>query len=464
MLTKSSRQLEARIRKIQSSKYTGTFKPEAVIHNPDTGYRFNVRAVKSLTITQNFLTEYMDRISMIIEVRPKEYEHLRTNLNNLRCTLIIYPVNDQQNILYDFDPIIYKTRVLIPELEDLEKTVNSNFLESEDNASKDDESADKVIGDKQYQQELYSPIEIQLVEPSAYELRHIQLNAIFTQTQLEPVIYWAGKNFGATSFKIVTPDNTTTYGNLPIPPMKDISNLIPFLQNRYGIYSKGVGYYFTNDTFYVYPVYSTEAKDTTTRTILHAVAVPSGMYHAPVNYNFIDDDLWIIASKSKLNTTNTKASENAGTTTISLQADKQRDQEVTISKNGKIEYNNDDKVVIQMQNKGGLISGDMQNIKYTSSSTNIYNSTSQMAANDGTYLTFAWQNATLKHIEPGMHIVYHYDGKGGKYRIQEGTVLGVTYASEQVQGTLTSPSLRFNAIVIAKLSSDYSSDEEYQYR
>ena len=63
-----------------------------------------------------------------------------------------------------------------------------------------------------------------------------------------------------------------------------------------------------------------------------------------------------------------------------------------------------------------------------------------------------------------MHIVYHYDGKGGKYRIQEGTVLGVTYASEQVQGTLTSPSLRFNAIVIAKLSSDYSSDEEYQYR
>lgn len=78
MLTKSSRQLEARIRKIQSSKYTGTFKPEAVIHNPDTGYRFNVRAVKSLTITQNFLTEYMDRISMIIEVRPKEYEHLRT--------------------------------------------------------------------------------------------------------------------------------------------------------------------------------------------------------------------------------------------------------------------------------------------------------------------------------------------------------------------------------------------------
>lgn len=460
MLIKPSKQLEARIGKVQNSKYTGTFKPEAVIHNPDTGYKFNVRAVRSLVIVQNFLTEYMDRISMVIDVRPDEYTKLRTNLNNLRCTLFLYPVDDAQNILYDCEPAIYNTRVLIPQLEDVEKAVNANFVEDENNL--DDE--DNPQNTQQFRQELYAPLEIQLVEPSAYELRHIQLNAIFTQTQLEPVLYWAGKNFGATSFKIITPDNSTTYDNLPIPPMKDISNLVPFLQERYGIYAKGAGYYFTADTFYVYPLYSTDVKSATIRSVLHAVATPEGMYTSPVNYNIIDDDLWVIAGKSELKTTNTKASENSGTTAISIQADRQRDQEVNIQKNGKIEFNTNDKTIIQMQNKGGLVSGNMQHIKYVNSSTNIYLSTSQMAANDGTYLTFGWRNATLKRIEPGMHIVYHYDGKGGKYKIQEGTVLGVTYTSEQVEGTITSPSFRFTAIVVAKLSSDYSSEEEYQYR
>src|SRR5574344_577069 len=180
MLIKPSVALESKIKKILESGEPAVFKPEATMYNPDTEYKYIIRAVKSFSLSQAFYSSYMDQMHMFVQVTPAEYKSLRENLTNLQCTLILYYVDDNQNINYDYDPVIIDAKAIIPSMEDVDKGVGANFIE--------DENSEQDSTDKQHQHELLATLEIQLIEPDCYECRHVQLNSMFTSTEIEPVL------------------------------------------------------------------------------------------------------------------------------------------------------------------------------------------------------------------------------------------------------------------------------------
>lgn len=452
MVVKVSSRLGNRVKQITSSNEPQQYQTDCVLHNPESEFKYKVRAVKSFNVTQGFDTDYMDTMFMTIEVTPDEYKALAKNFTGLRCTLILRPVTTQLHVRYDIEPIIVDAVVLIPEMEDMEKNLGAAFIESD--------------GPKRaYQHDLYGPLEIQLVEPKAHELRHKQLVATFGDTTVEPILHWAAMQFGAESCKIKKPDNSTTYNNFIIPPMKDISNLFPFIQTRYGIYSKGLGYYFTKGVFYIYPIYDTEAaNDDVDSSTVHVIAATGSGLTGKINHKFIDKDIWIVTSDLKTKSMNTMTSENYGTAMTSLKADTMRDQEVIRSPDGKITRNPDDILIIQQNNKGGRTSNNMQNMKYAESTSNAYVQTSEMARNDGTYGIFTWTSAFPWAFTPGQKVVVHYDGTASNYNVQKGTILNATYVSKSMKDSgLTNPTLRFIATVTVKLDSDYQSGDNYQY-
>ena len=57
---------------------------------------------------------------------------------------------------------------------------------------------------------------------------------------------------------LVTPDNKTKYENLIIPPILSVNDTINFLQQHYGVYNKGINFFYQLGVLYIYPMHETK--------------------------------------------------------------------------------------------------------------------------------------------------------------------------------------------------------------
>ena len=454
-----SKRLQEKIKEAVSGKDSCVFSTECILHNPNTGFKYTARYVKGVNIVQEFIKSYMDQMQVEIEVTPREYEEITQNLQDMELTLTLTPMDVRYlHELYDQDPLIFKLKVVTEEQQDLEKKYNPNLF---GDSTKETEVESHMT---EGQHVTTVPYQFYCVEPEAYELRHKQANALATDADMNSTVSWLLQQFNASEVRMVPPNNEQKYQNLVLPPMQDISTILPYMQQRYGVYSKGLGYYFTNKIFYIFPIFDTDSSTSPTDYTLHIINAPEKYFLGLDRYhNKIDNEIFLASvSGVEISPLNVTGTENEGNTHISLNADKLRDNAAPVSPDGKVERQKNDITTVALANTGGNARSDMQNIKYTGENTNVYNSTSELAAMNGSILSTGWIRAVPRLIEPGMNVIYHYDSKGGVYKTHKGRILQVAYSGQ------THPSedgkkgwISFNANLQAHIAPDNESPNQF---
>lgn len=457
MLINVSDRLAGRIHAAMSGKEDACYRATLILQNPDTEYKKKVTLVTGIQIVQDFIHNYMDQILVSITMTPNEYREMYSNATGLEATLTLDPCNAAtraENL--EQDPIVFKCRVITDQLQDIDKVLPANLTVREEDAETRDP----------HQKDMLTTIDLHLIELECYDLRHVQMNSIFTECDIESVIHWAAANFGAETCVVIPPDNKQTYNNLVVPPMQDISSMYPFLQQRYGIYSKGLGYYFTEKTMYVYPAYDHELSTSTSQATCNIVGVPQSLFRGNgVYHNRVEDDIWLIALDAKLSNISQRSYENLGNVSVSLNPETALDNAAKLGGDGKLTRDNKDVTTVQSQNTAPNANAKMTNIKYETGRSNVYVATSRMAQGDAVLLNAMWDMAVPKSIKPGMNCQYHYDAAGGEFKTQPGRIMMVQYKAfpRKNTGDDDNPVLRFVANITAHLAPDQKSDAQSQF-
>lgn len=461
--SKISKRLEKIVSTILNSNERCVFEPECIFVNPNTGFKYTCRYLNSLDIIQDYVKNYTDNIQMAVKLTPKEYQSLLDNMQDLECIIKLNPVNmSSLKVDTEKDPIILENmRVVMDDQTNLNKTFHANAFHDDENLNKNSDGVmtpEKALAQMEYR--------CNLIAKDVYALRHVQLNSILTDTSLPNAINWLAFQFGAENNIIVPPDNDQVYTNFVIEPMKGISDIFGFIQNRYGIYSEGLGYYYTNKTLYIYPQYNTSEDRNIDKGILRIFNVPENSYAGNDRYHYINDnDVWILSNSSKTMTSlNTAGEENYGGTRISMNPDNQRDFSVTIEDNGEVKRDlSSFSTVLQMSNKGGSMSSSSQNLKFEGQRSNVFLSTSEMAAINGTVLNCGWPCAKPMLIKPGQVLTYEYDDSDGTYATQKGRILACVYKSGLTASSNgKTPWVKFDCYMSVFLDPEKKSEEVVQ--
>ena len=122
MLTNLSAKLKAKINEAIRGEGTACYKVRCIFSNPNTGYKFSPQWVSSILLVQDFLEKYMDTMEITISVNMDSLRELLKNAQDLKCTVILTPVEPATTrVSYDQDEIVWDMMVYMDDQPDLDK-------------------------------------------------------------------------------------------------------------------------------------------------------------------------------------------------------------------------------------------------------------------------------------------------------------------------------------------------------
>lgn len=387
------------------------FKPQITLFNPDTEFTFTPRYLKAFNINQLFddlemaNSNTMDQCSCTLDLTVEEYREIMENLQGLECTITLVPYSlTYMEEELDSDPIIFDAKV-ITNGDDISKSASPQSFEN-----MEAEANDEKISPSQAQAQITK--EFQLIPKEDYEARNIKTNVILQDVTVKDVIMFFCNSLGEDiKLDMVEPDNKMKYSSIIIPPQKSIHNLFPFLQERYGIYSKGVGFYLSNKVLKVYPANQLSEDLEPGDPVLRIALLPNKNLQGNDHYHVTeDDDLWVLSiTPNQITELSTQGAENNGNVHVATNADSVQSDFVTIEKDGSVKMGENNVSVISSTNKAATSSAKSQNIVYDGETTNIYHATADMSKLDGAIINIGWTNARPWIATSGMHVVVYYD-------------------------------------------------------
>lgn len=369
----------------------------------------------NLIIAQVFTYAYTDVIQLNCELSPTDLLSLLENTQDLYCTITMFPFREAiRDLDPDADPVVYTFQAIVSNLEDLLKKYNINQLIKTEN---------NIID--QNIQGLTIPVGLELLTEDTYDLRHTPFTTMLQNCTVSDAIYCAAGAMHIDNVFAIKPNNTKIYKTISFPPMVDISSAFDLLHDRYGIYTKGMEYYYTNKTLYIYPGY--DSTPDRTDPIVHIYKIPDNTLPGMYSYHHVDDEgnLHIVCDATVESIKHSEINaENEGNQIIALRSDTALDftREVQ-GTTGKFTGTN----LLTC----GLISektakSSMTNTKYTSSSNNAFKLASDIYKNNCISLTSSWKNAVPFIIVPGQRCIYHYEDESG-YKTLYGIVDQIIY-------------------------------------
>ncbi len=457
MFLSFSEQLKKMVSDILTDYISGVFDVTMIINNPDTGYRYEPFAVVDMSIKQDFVSAYTDEINATIQIRPRELLELLQNLQNLEATVILRRVDTyMQKILQEEEPIIFNCRVVTDTSEDPEKKYQLSTL-----IGNEEETENEKIEHQNQLQFMQFPL--QLIEVDVYDLRHKRIHGKFDDVTIEDIMHYIAQQFEIPFVKMVPPDNTMTYSNFIIEPVRGIDDIFRDLQERSGngIYAKGAGYYYTKQTLYAYPLYDTEPVLPLESGVAHIVSAPSDLFKGEEGYqNRLGEDIYLL-SVTQVNSKDlsTIGSENIGTAQVAMNADTVVDQYSTVSKDGTMTKSDSTLSIVSLADTQSQATDRMQNIAYRGPTSNPYQMTAELSATNATFVTIVCFRIDPRILSPGHVCRFHYDGKNNEYKIQNGIVQAVHYKSVPYDSRERKPWLGFNAAIGLRLVPDKRAEE-----
>ena len=398
MLVTISKSLQDTVQDILNKSKGGYFDVECILYSPDNpDINIPLTNINQFTIQQNFGIDYMDKISLHVTVFTKVVIQLLKNYQNLKCTLILYKLHSTTHQrLLDEDPIKFDFKAIMSNFQDILKNFNKAEILQEEN-----QTVVEAVHSRTFD------LDFELITETNYKLRQIQFNGIFKNLNMLQALHTIKSILKIPGDKFITPENPKTYDRITFPPMLNIGTGFDFLQNRYGIYSKGLAVYHLNDVLYVYP-----GADTTiqSESVINVYNVPetygagaTGFYHRDS-----DNNIHLVANlKTQSQDMSAQSIENQGTFKVSLRTDMSLDHIREVN-GDKAQFTNTNTIGCGLKNPR-TISPEHRHTKYSTSSNNIFKMASDLAQFNCTLVMTGFNFSDPNLFVPGQRVIYHYD-------------------------------------------------------
>ena len=400
----------------------------------DTGedFTFEPQQINKLVIEQNFTESYGDNISLILTLTPIQLITILDNYRGLDCTILLKPREVESEYIDNATLIMDKTYKVVIKDKELRKRLSKKAIIPD---SKMDET-------NEHKEQMFDNVEFQLITETDYLLRKKQFNFISRDSTLKDVILFMAQCCDIKQVCITEPDNKTVYKNLIIPPQHTFASALEFLQDYYGVYSKGLSYYYTNDILYVYPTY--ETKPTTPESAHLYYAGQNSLQGSKIYHAWSDDVCHIVISSTPvLKDLVDGGIENYGNALTFQHADRIIDLESTIGEGegsqnarmglGKLDLKEPNTSVFSFESSDTGISDDAYSNKFKFDDSNQYKFKSEMYGFRRTLIYTKWQNAVPFLFTPGYLIHWHYDGEDTSKRSKGDTSIANNSSSKIVE-------------------------------
>lgn len=453
---------------------------ECVFHGKDivTGedYDFEPYNINKLVIEQKFSQSYSDYISIVLTLTPLQLLNILDNYRDLKCTLIMKPMYPKLEYVDHTDIVYEETFNVFMKDKELRKRVSKEALIP----------SSQLDQNYEHSAQMFDNVEFQLIKPTEYLLRKKKFNFMLRDATMKDVILYLAKCCDINKVCITEPDNTRTYTNLIIPPQKTFASCMEFLQDYYGIYNKGLSYYYTRDVLYVYPTYETSPNSKDSAHFYYAGPdACSGveLYHAYSEDNMLHV---VISSMPVLKDLVDGGIENFGNATLFQFSDRIMDIYSSIGEGqgsakarmgmGKLDIKEPNTSIFALNDDDYGVSKDAYNVVFKHTS-NLCKEKSETYSYLRSLVGFQWQNAWPDSFKPGYLIHYHYDGEdisrrvksvdddenedelnyadSYEYMTRDGIVEEVTYTFKAVQGGKQSRIQSYSCVANVVLSVEY---------
>lgn len=388
------------------------------LFSADSETEIDVGSPDRLDIIRNYEDAFIDYMEVEFTITPAKYVSIMENFKDLICVIKVYK-SDTTLTKTDTPSKIIKSKIVFRDKLDLFKSVSKDKLFPNEGETEQERHVSARI-----------PLKAQLIDPLEYEFRKMRCNGLHSEISIKDALKLYTNQFGISKIKIVDPDNTKVYDNFLIEPIKSIANLFEYIQERYGVYEKGLCYYVHNKTMYIYPSYEVELKNKWDTPTVHLYSVdPSTYVGVPCYHKFIDEELHIV-SNSPVIDSDLRASlieDIANTILVDF-----KDELLTNTDELKA-----DKVSVELADRVRLLelsdietmSSDTLTVRYGVSHGNTYPIMTELnrVKNIMTGVNWSMSNPFEASIEPGSQWYYHHDGEDG-YKVLPATCRQLVYS------------------------------------
>ena len=368
---------------------------KATIHVGDT----DIEAMKvvSRDTLMEFDLKYAEEMMLSVELGLGTYAHrIYPNQDRLDITLTRFPIGevaDAQNDGQNVQSQRY-TAVLVDR--------GDVKLES-NNANTPTETVLNLTN--------LLTVEFQLINKTLEQLRLKTFGVTVRDTTVEKaikaILTTFSKQLNVDAEKLpqgvsmVKASNQTKYDQLIFPHGLRLVQVPAFVQEHYGIYSAGLGYFYHQGYWYLYPRYNVERYMDTEKT-LTVINVPQNRFTGVERtYKQVGSHLTILAtSEVRLEDRSTSLQLNAGNGARYADAN-QFMENFTLTKDNKT-------VAARARNTSEYLSVErpngMNNIRFSDKAitANPYAEFSKLAERNGAYFSMRWENSDQSLIVPGM--------------------------------------------------------------
>lgn len=394
-----------------------------------------VTTCSSLRVEGDFIVNFADYVFITVKLdvetffsRISEYEdELQVQLTFKEVTEKGIPIKGgyQESKLYDASLLINTDRSLTSKLQ-----------------NQTDASENQLLNQVE--------IPIQLIDPNITKVRVEKAGGVKPNVTMEELIRFSlseelEDNTNTSSLKVnaytgvrgvhlVPPDNIKRYSQIIIPEKTKVIHLPKYLQEKeYGVYATGLGRFYLNGWWYVYPLYNFTRfkKEEKTATV---VLVPKDMSYGVENSYFVKGGHITILSNgdTQIIDVSTKQHNSVGNGFVSYNASDLINNTVTV-KDGKVESNsgNNRKVVGVKETKSRF-----NNLATNDTfSDNMFHTASLQSAAMGKQIIITWLNALPNALIPGMPIKVVYM-KDNLLQEAYGTLINRSFVTAQQSGNM----------------------------
>lgn len=382
--------------------------------------------VDDMSIDQDFANRYADKIIVSFKATDQDYMSIFQNSSKLNAVITFTYVDTTSGggkKVYSPPPII--------------KTYSAIMFDPENKFATQPRVTDKTYPMVQQTGSPNTPVKIQLVDTVIYNTNHQQFNGVFgTNGQpntppntISSVLMYITKAYGCNKLYMVPPDNKNNYQHLLFPPGREFRNIFDYVQDTYGVWMKGMEFYYTADTLFLYPPYENNPVIPYTANIYNTF---SGSYAGQKSYHLLQGNTISIVSTLKAETQDLThmAAENKGTGRTFLRSSNVIDGYTTTTQ-GKTLINSNTALMVSGTSMQPVVPG-TNNPKYGKATDNIFKVSSDLAQYQAILISLGWAQAIPYAMYPGHKVNYFYDA-ANVFNKATGIVESISYTMRKTK-------------------------------
>jgi len=390
------------VQRVQAKPTNANFTWTAIVHAGGS----DINAIKILNhdATQDYFSNVADEIMVTLTLTPSAFfTYISPNQEAIEVTIIKAPLGEV-GMIGSTNTTYQSERYVATYVDRGNPLVQGTNTFNSDNTAMD-------LGD-------FVEIQFQLINVAMARMRLLPtggvyrrmapgdaLKAILDTYSSQIKVDVSRKPLGVD---MATPNNTTVKEQMIVPQGTMLIDVPKLFQEKYGIYSAGFSYYYTQDRWWLWPCYDVQ-RDSISGMKAIVVSVPSNrMPDLDRTFSVGGNLITILATGDK------RFSDNSNT----LRANQGNGVRFTDASNimsgGVANVSGNKAYLSRGTNNTEVIStrnsSDYDNVVVSSNrvTSNPYMEYSKMAGREGSTMAFVWENADPSYLYPGMPFTYYY--------------------------------------------------------